>query len=539
MKNARVLAALAGTALLWSLPARSQSINPGLPDPFRLTEPKNFEAFRSSSNNEDWNSNDDSKRTDPGRDATSSPTSRGPGVVTHMWVDVRGQRVRLAATAPPARVLRRQRRCRRSTRRSATSSRVGPRLRGAVKSLMIRQQLRRPRPQQLLAHALPKSCRITVTNEGRRRVHEPLLPRGLGEAARRCPPDTPYFHARYRQSLPAPADGSPYVFLDAKGKRHYVGTVFSVVQAEAGLVRRGRRLLLGRRRSEALDRGHRQRGLLQRCLGPPRQRRRLLRRHRGGGHGARVPHDGVPLAPRRSRSRSTNRSGPRSSTRAGRSTPTARSKSGFGERVDLISSVAFWYQQGIAADQPRRALRARRDCRRATPCRSRSRRSCPRSKPRRARSRSSRTSSGPRTSWSSRAEGPGSQVDVPFDVPEDGDYELYVQIAQGLGLRRLHGPARRQASGRARARARARRRRPAAERSSTATRCETYVGADYQVGWPRLTKGRHTLTFQCLGKREDSSGYVVGVDDIVLAKTGAAAWAAAVKLQEPRVPTGA
>ena len=67
---------------------------------------------------------------------------------------------------------------------------------------------------------------------------------------------------------------------------------------------------------------------------------------------------------------------------------------------------------------------------------------------------------------------------------------------------------------------------------------ETYVGADYQVGWPRLTRGRHTLTFQCLGKREDSSGYVVGVDDIVLARTGPEAWATAAKIQEPRQPTG-
>jgi hypothetical protein len=67
---------------------------------------------------------------------------------------------------------------------------------------------------------------------------------------------------------------------------------------------------------------------------------------------------------------------------------------------------------------------------------------------------------------------------------------------------------------------------------------ETYVGADYQVGWPRLTKGRHTLTFVCEGKREDSSGYAVGVDDVVLAKTGAEAWAAAAKIQEPRTPTG-
>ena len=36
----------------------------------------------------------------------------------------------------------------------------------------------------------------------------------------------------------------------------------------------------------------------------------------------------------------------------------------------------------------------------------------------------------------------------------------------------------------------------------------------------------------CKGKREDSSGYTVGVDDVVLAKTGAEAWAAAAKIQE-------
>ena len=40
--------------------------------------------------------------------------------------------------------------------------------------------------------------------------------------------------SRYRQALPAPADGSNYEFLNVKGRGHYVGTVMSVVQAEAG-----------------------------------------------------------------------------------------------------------------------------------------------------------------------------------------------------------------------------------------------------------------------------------------------------------------
>ena len=66
---------------------------------------------------------------------------------------------------------------------------------------------------------------------------------------------------------------------------------------------------------------------------------------------------------------------------------------------------------------------------------------------------------------------------------------------------------------------------------------ETYVGRDYQVGWPRLTKGRHTLTYVCLGKNAASTGYVLGVDNIVLAQVGAAGWAKAASVKPPVVPT--
>ena len=52
-----------------------------------------------------------------------------------------------------------------------------------------------------------KSCRITVTNEGRRRVAN-LYYHVDWEKLPSLPENTPYFHARYRQSLPAPADGS-------------------------------------------------------------------------------------------------------------------------------------------------------------------------------------------------------------------------------------------------------------------------------------------------------------------------------------------
>jgi hypothetical protein len=78
-----------------------------------------------------------------------------------------------------------------------------------------------------------RSCRITVTNEGRRRVAN-LYYHVDWQKLAVLPEGTPYFHAWYRQALPAPPDGSPYEILSVRGRGHYVGTVMSVVQAEAG-----------------------------------------------------------------------------------------------------------------------------------------------------------------------------------------------------------------------------------------------------------------------------------------------------------------
>ena len=101
-------------------------------------------------------------------------------------------------------------------------------------------------------------------------------------------------------------------------------------------------------------------------------------------------------------------------------------------------------------------------------------------------------------------EGKGSKIEIPFDVPEDGDYELYTEVAQasdyGIYTVLLDGkppvaPVLEHEPG-------------ADVRPQHAVRrlrLETYVGMDYQVGWPRLTKGRHTLTFVCLGKNAASS----------------------------------
>jgi hypothetical protein len=126
---------------------------------------------------------------------------------------------------------------------------------------------------------------------------------------------------------------------------------------------------------------------------------------------------------------------------------------------------------------------------------------------------------------------------VPFDAAEEGDYEVYTEVAQasdyGIYTVLLDGKP---------AQAPQLEHEPGADIRPQSQfdgwAPETYVGLAHQVGWVRLTKGRHNLTFVCLGKREGSSGYNLGVDNIVLAKIGTDAWTTAAKVKEPHVPTG-
>src|SRR5690348_13721994 len=59
----------------------------GIEDPFHLTEQQQFTAQRSSSNNPDWSSNDDSKRPIPGETIVLADLT-GPGAITHLWMTI-------------------------------------------------------------------------------------------------------------------------------------------------------------------------------------------------------------------------------------------------------------------------------------------------------------------------------------------------------------------------------------------------------------------------------------------------------------------
>jgi hypothetical protein len=139
-----------------------------IPDPFRLLEPKAFVARRASSNSPDPQSNDDSLRPIPGETVVLADL-QGPGVVSHIWLTV------AASEYGWPRLLR----LRVYYDGSATPSvdaplgdffAVGHGFERPVRSLMVRASSEGRSRNSYWPMPFRRSCRITVTNEGRRRV---------------------------------------------------------------------------------------------------------------------------------------------------------------------------------------------------------------------------------------------------------------------------------------------------------------------------------------------------------------------------------
>jgi hypothetical protein len=499
-------------------------------DPFGLLEPKDFAAYRSSSNNPNLESNDDSKRPIPG-ETTVLADLEGPGVVTHLWITV------AASEYGWPRLLR--------FRVYYDGSDVpsvdvplgdffgsGHGFEAHVQSAVVRVSSEGRSRNAFWPMPFRKSCRITITNEGTRRVQN-LYYHVDWKKLLALSEDTPYFHAHYRQALPS-SGGGRYTLLDVDGRGHYVGTVFSVVQAEAGWFGEGDDFFYVDGSTAPAIEGTGTEDYFNDAWGL---------------HVSEGLYSGVPVAQgtglgSRMTAYRWHLLDPIPFTRSLRFEMEHRGwtfrrdgsvKSAFGERTDLLSSVAFWYQQGIARGLPDlpygsarlpqgNALQVEVENAIAE-----------------AVMEKGAVSLVKELFWSKdvlsfEADGAGSRIEIPFDVPEDGDYELYTQIAQGpeYGMYTvlLDGKAPQA---------------PELEHEPGADVLvkdrfdgyapETYVGYDYPVGWTRLTRGRHTLTFVCLGKHADSSGHRLGVDNVILARTGSDAWASASKAAPRRLPS--
>jgi hypothetical protein len=527
----RAALALVSCVLLCS-GARAQSSVVGPIDPLRFSQLKDFVAERSSSNNPDPNSNDDSKRPIPGETVTLADL-QGPGIVTHIWITVAANeygwprllRLRVYYDGSPEPSV---------DAPVGDFFAVGHGFERPVKSLMIRNSSDGRARNSYWPMPFRKSCRITVTNEGRRRVAN-VYYHVDWEKVKELPPETAYFHARYRQELPAPADGKPYLFLDVKGRGFYVGTVLSVVQAEAGWFGEGDDHFFVDGEKKASIEGTGSEDYFNDAWGL---------------HVEDGPYTGVPVA------EGTGLGSRMTGYRWHLTDPVPFTKSlyfeiehkgwtfkadgsvksSFGERVDLMSSVSYWYQDGIAQGLPPVPYGSAR---------------LPQGNAKQievenalaeVKAEKGKTSVSKDLFWSKdvllfEGQGPGSTIEIPFEVDEDGDYELYTQLAQasdyGIYTVLLDGKP---------AVAPVLEHEPGADvRPQTqfdGYALETYVGMDYQIGWPRLSKGRHTVRFTCLGKNAASSGYNLGVDDLILARTGPTGWAKASAVRPPNVPSG-
>jgi len=492
----------------------------------RLPETKDFRARRSSSNNADWSSNDDSKRPIPGETVTLADLA-GPGVVTHIWLTVAANEygwprlLRLRVYYDGSRVPS-------VDAPVGDFFAVGHGFERPVDSLVIRASSEGRSRNSYWPMPFRKSCRITVTNEGRRRVAN-LYYHVDWKKVPALPPGTAYFHARYRQALPA-SGPEPYEVLDVRGKGHYVGTVFSVVQAEAGWFGEGDDFFFVDGEKRPSIEGTGTEDYFNDAWG--------LRVDTGPYAGASVA-EGTGLGSRMTAYR-WHLADPIPFSKSLRFVFEHRGwtfntdgsvKSASGERTDLLSSVAYWYQVGVATDQPEPPYGEAR---------------LPQGNAKQieveaalgaAKSEKGKVSVSKDLFWSKdvlflAADGPGARLDVPFDVEEDGTYEVVTQVAQsydyGTYSTLLDGQPVKSAE---------LEHEPGADVLPTGQldgyKPETYVGLDLLLGWPRLTKGRHVVSFVCMGKAEASRGYNLGVDNIILAKVGPEAWAQSVGRRPP------
>jgi len=501
-------------------------------DPLEFSKLKDYSARRSSSSDPDPDSNNDRWYMIPGEEAVLADL-QGPGVITHLWITIAANEY-----AWP-RLLRLRVYYDGSPEASVDAPLgdffgVGFGYERKVESSMIRASSDGRARNSYWPMPFRKSCRVTLTNEGRRRVDHLYFHVDWAKVAS-LPPDTAYFHARYRQELPAPDDGRPYVFLDVKGRGFYVGTVLSVLQPEAGWFGEGDdRFFVDGERTPSLK-GTGSEDYFTDAWG--------LHVTSGLYAGVTVA-DGTGLG--------THMTGYR--WHVWDPIPFQKSlhfdiehlgwtynqdgsiKSPYGVRNDLMSSVSYWYQDGIATGLPPIPYgSARWPQGNAVQFEVESAMDG-------IRAEKGKAEVVKDLFWAKdvvvfQADGPGSSLTIPFDVAEAGDYELSTQVAQGsdYGIYKVLLDGQTPVA-------------PVLEHEPGADvrpqlsfdgyALETYVGLDYQIGFPRLTKGRHTVTYVCLGKSAASTGYMLGVDNLIIAQTGPAGWKKADSVKAPRVPAG-
>jgi HEAT repeat protein len=482
-------------------------------DSMGMTQLKNYSSHRVSTGNRFVFSNDDSKRMMPG-ETLEVANLTGPGMVTHIWLTVAQNEF-----AWPR--LLRMRVYYDGHKTPSVDAPVGDFFgvgQGAerdVTSIMVRDSSFGRARNSYWPMPYGKSCRITLTNEGHR-----LLPIILYQIDYRTynsalPANTGYFHAYYRQERPAQS-GRNYAFLDVKGTGHYVGTVLSVVLTQISWFGEGDDLFYvdGAKQPQLYGTGTEDyfsdawdlRDASSFWTGTPIAEGELP----GSRLAAYRWHVPDPIAFTKSLWAGIEHSG-------WTSNPDGSVRSGFEERPDYFSSVAFWYQDGVnegLSEPPYGDARL------------------PYGNAQQIAVEDSlkdvTTEKGEASvlrdvDWAKdillfKAEGEGSRINVPIDIPEAGRYEIVADLAEasdyGDYVALFDGQPTNVDT-----------RKPATSEIPLPGPevfrnylTELYVARDRTLGMFTLTKGRHTLSFVCKGKDPRSVGYNLGINDVVLEK---------------------
>jgi hypothetical protein len=497
-----------GLFLIVLAPRAAQSQNgSSLPDLPRL---KNYTAHRVSSDNRYVGSNDDSKRIMPGETLVMADLT-GPGVVDHIWLTVADNEY-----AWPRLV-----RLRVYYDGKKTPSvdvplgdffAVGHGYDRNVDSLPIRDTSYGRARNSYWSMPFRKACRITVTDEGQRPVtmfyyhvdwqKHPSLPADIG-----------YFHGYYRQERPA-ASGRNYEFLSIKGSGHYVGTVLNVIQAGTGWFGEGDDLffvdgaskpqIYGTGTEDYLSDAWGLRVSTGPWTGTPIAEGELVGA-RLSGYRWHVP-DPIPFT--KSLWAGIEHAG---WTYNGDGT----SRSSFEERPDYFSSAAFWYQTGVNESLPEPPFGGER-----LPL-GNALQIAVEDSVTDVRTVKGKVSVQREVDWGRdlllfEAEGPRSRIEIPFDILASGRYEILARIAQApdygnyyalLDGKPMNLDNREALTSEIPARG------PAILQNYLP---EIYVATEHPLGWLQLGQGRHRLSFVCVGRDGRSTGFLLGINDLVL-----------------------
>ncbi len=226
----RLAVSLALAVLSIPVPRATAQLSPGNPLD-GLEQLRSYETRRASSSDPNWrDGNWDARPIAPGETLTIAEL-QGPGVITHIWCTI-------AHDVPHYSSLLTLRMYWDGEEQPSVEAPIGDFFcigHGEDRAFMSI-------PVRITSGGRARNCywpmpfgtsaRITVTNES-------SVPVGAlywyvdWQAHAELPPDTAYFHAMYRQEFPC-VMGRNYLLADIEGRGHYVGTVQSVYHVSDG-----------------------------------------------------------------------------------------------------------------------------------------------------------------------------------------------------------------------------------------------------------------------------------------------------------------